>query len=267
MKQMMNAKRVIMGSAVVLTMSMGMASCSSCMSEWKTKSFLPNGPQVTEARQLSGFEEIEISGSPRVCYTQADSFSVRVKGAREAVDNILTDVDGKTLSIRNRGKINLINISFDDYNGLTVYVTSPDLTSIRLSGSGDFVAKDRVDTDRMDIVLRGSGDIDMKDIICDRCEVELIGSGDISLGSLETLNASAVLVGSGDMTLGLRRVKDTSLLLKGSGDIEADFSEGCGAVDCELRGSGDITLKGTVKKFSRHKSGSGDIDIDGLTVK
>ena len=263
----MKAKRVMMASAAVLAMSMGMTSCSSCMSELKGNTVFSSGPQVTDVRQLKGFDEIEISGSPRVCYTQADSFSVRVKGTREAVDNLLTDVDGKTLSIRNRGKINLINISFDDNNSLTVYVTSPDLTSIRLSGSGDFEANDRVDTDRMDIVLRGSGDIDMKDIICDRCDVELVGSGDISLGSLEALDASAALVGSGDIKLGLLRVKDTHLSLKGSGDIQADFREGCVAVDCELRGSGDISLKGGVKKFNQRKSGSGDIDIDRLTVK
>ena len=267
MKQMMKAKRVMMASAAVLAMSMGMTSCSSCMSELKGNTVFSSGPQVTDVRQLKGFDEIEISGSPRVCYTQADSFSVRVKGTREAVDNLLTDVDGKTLSIRNRGKINLINISFDDNNSLTVYVTSPDLTSIRLSGSGDFEANGQVDTDRMDIVLRGSGDIDMKDIICDRCDVELIGSGDISLGNLEALDASAALVGSGDIKLGLLRVKDTHLSLKGSGDIQADFREGCVAVDCELRGSGDISLKGGVKKFNQRKIGSGDIDIDRLTVK
>ena len=260
----MNAKRVVVASAVMLAMSMGMISCSSCVSEW-TKTVLSDDPQVMEVRQLEGFEEIEISGSPRVCYTQADSFSVRVKGTREAVDNILTEVDGKTLSIRHRGKIKLVNVSFD--HRLTVYVTSPDLTSIHLNGSGDFEVKGRVDTDKMDIVLRGSGDIDMKDIICDRCGVELIGSGDISVGSLDALQVSTTLVGSGDVSLGLLRVKDTYLSLKGSGDINADFKEGCGAVECELRGSGDISLKGMVKKFNQHKSGSGDIDFDRLTVK
>lgn len=267
MKQLMNAKRVMMGSAVLLALSMGLTSCGSCMSESKTKTILSDGPRVTDFRPLKGFEEIEINGSPRVYYTQADSFSVCVKGTREAVDEILTDVQGTTLSIRNRGKINLINISLSDNDGLAVYVTSPDLTSVRLNGSGDFETKGKVDTDKMTIILRGSGDIDMKDILCDRCEVELIGSGDISLDRLEALDVSALLVGSGDMDLGLQRVKDTKLSLKGSGDIKAGFKDGCGAVDCELRGSGDISLEGAVQKFSHHKSGSGDIDYDHLTVK
>ena len=267
MKKMMNAKRVMMASAVLLAMSVGLTSCNSCMREWKTRTIITEGPQVTEYRTLKGFEKIEINGSPRVCFTQADSFSVCVKGTPDAVDNILTDVQGNTLTIRNRGKINLVNISLSDNDGLTVYVTSPDLTGVLLNGSGDFEAKGRVDTDQMGITLRGSGDIDMKDILCDRCEVELIGSGDIALDRLEALDVSAVLVGSGDMNLGLQRVKDTKLSLKGSGDIQARFKEGCGAVDCELRGSGDISLEGTVQKFNHHKSGSGDIDYYHLTVK
>ena len=263
MNIVMNAKQMMTTSAMVLVMLTGVTSCKS---EWMKMSVLDNGPKLTEVRPLKGFEEIEISGSPRVCYTQADSFSVRINGTREAIDNILTDVNDKTLTIRNRGKISLVNISFND-ESLTVYVTSPDLTAIRLNGSGDFEASGRVDTDRMDIVLRGSGDIDMQDIICDHCDVELIGSGDIDVASLDAVETSATLIGSGDLSLGLKRVKDTTLSLKGSGDIDAEFKEGCGAVNCELRGSGDITLKGSVHKFDSHKYGSGDINVDQLNVK
>lgn len=264
MKSVMNAKRVMMAGAVALTMSMGL---TSCMSECRSISVFDDGPRLTESRPLKGFEEIEINGSPRVCYNQADTFSVRVKGTKSSVENIITDVVDKTLTIRNRGKISLVNISLSDDDALTVYVTSPDLTAIRLNGSGDFASDGKIDTDHIDIVLRGSGDIDVKDIICDRCDVELIGSGDLNVSNLEAIKASASLIGSGDISLGLSRVKDTSLSLKGSGDINADFKEGCGALECELRGSGDISLKGSVRKFDSHKSGSGDISIDRLNVK
>lgn len=264
MKRVMNVKRMMLASVVMLAMLVGLTSCKT---EWKRISVLDDGPKLTESRPLTGFEEIEINGSPRVCYTQADSFSVRVRGTKTGIENILTDVDGKTLLIRNRGKISLVNISFSDDDALTVYVTSPDLTAIRLNGSGDFECDGRIDTDRMDIVLRGSGDIDVKDVICDRCEMELIGSGDLNVSNVESINASASLIGSGDINLGLMRVKDTWLSLKGSGDIDAELKEGCVALECELRGSGDITLKGAVRQFDSHKYGSGDIHIDRLNVK
>ena len=219
------------------------------------------GPRVTDVRQHNGFEEIEIKGSPTVYYTQADSFSVRVTGPQNYVDDILTEINGKTLVVRNRGKISVVNISFEGEDEVAVYVTSPDLVSLRLNGSGDFVSKRLIDSDNMDIVLRGSGDIDIDSLICDRCQVELVGSGDIDVNRLEAQRVSASLIGSGDIDLKLKKVQNTKLSLKGSGDIDAHFAEGCGTVDCELRGSGDISIKGPVGKVNSHKFGSGDINV------
>lgn len=250
-------------SGVMMVLAITMTSCVSC---WNEQTLL-SVDITTEQRQLTGFEEIEINGSPTIYYTQTDSFSVKVKGPEEYVKNILTEVDGKTLVIRNKGKLGMFNIQLGDDDELAVYVTSPDLIGIRLNGSGDFISKQRIDTDKMDILLRGSGDINVKDIICDRCEVELIGSGDIDLDHIDTKGLSASLVGSGDIGLHLWNTADTRLALKGSGDIDATFQENCDAVKCELRGSGDITLKGKVKRFSKEQSGSGDVSVGQLSVQ
>ena len=223
--------------------------------------------RLTEVRPLKGFEKIEISGSPTVYYTQADSFSVKVEGTSEGIENILTEVDNGTLCIRNRGKMGVINVVFDNETTPIIRVCSPDLISVTLNGSGDFISDHRIDTDNMDIVLRGSGDIDVKDLISDRCHIELVGSGDIDVERVDAQEVSVVLIGSGDIDLNLWNVATTSLLLKGSGDIDAEFCEGCQSVDCEIRGSGDINLQGEVSHFSNHKSGSGDVSVDGLTVR
>lgn len=222
---------------------------------------------VTEDRLIKGFEEVEVVGSPNVYYTQADSFSVRVKGPDNFVDNILTEKNGKTLTVRNKGKWGVVNISFSDEDELAVYVTSPDLVAVRVNGSGDFISTDLIDTDNMNITLRGSGDINIDKLLCDRCDVELIGSGDIDLPEVEAKEASAVLVGSGDIKMGLSKVADTRLSLKGSGDIKVDFSEGCRSVDCTVNGSGDIGLSGKIGHFRGEKHGSGDIDIANLTIE
>ena len=118
----------------------------------------------------------------------------------------------------------------------------------------------------MEVVLRGSGDMTVRDLICDACHVELVGSGDINIDRLETKESDVTLVGSGDIAINQWRVLSTRLGLKGSGDIKVNFNEGCQAVDSELRGSGDITLRGVVSRFSQQKTGSGDIDIDHLQI-
>lgn len=259
----MNKRRIVAAALVMMTAVMTMTSCQSL---WKKQSLF-EAHFVNESRNLKDFEEIEINGSPTVYYTQSDSFSIKVKGPEELVDNIVTTLDDKTLIIRNKGKLGIINVQFGDDEELAVYVTSPDLTSIRLNGSGDFISNERIDTDDMQVVLRGSGDIKVNDMICDRCQIELVGSGDIELDHLDAVKVSAVLIGSGDVDLGLQNVDETSLSLKGSGDMSASFGDNCGFVDCELRGSGDISLKGTVRKFSQRTNGSGSVDVDKLSIQ
>lgn len=262
-KKMKRKRQKAVVGLMLLTAALTMMSCQV---SWRKQSIF-GSHSVTENRHLKDFEEIQISGSPTVYYEQADSFSVRVTGQKDQVENIITERDGKTLHIFNKGKFWLFNVQFASDDGLAVYVTSPDLTSIRLNGSGDFISRQHIDTDNMDILLRGSGDVQVNDLICDRCHVDLVGSGDLEVSRLEARKVSASLVGSGDLDLGLLKVYDTTLSLRGSGDIDADFREGCGSVDCELRGSGDITLKGTVRRFSQHTSGSGGVDIDKLSIQ
>lgn len=258
----MKRKQLFLKSLLLMVVAVMSTSCVRQLKELE----IGNGPVVTETRNLKGFEKIEIDGSPTVYYAQADSFSVKVKCSEEGLENILTDVSQGTLSIRNRGKVGVVNIVIHDEDEAEIFVTSPDLVGVRLNGSGDFSAEQRIDTDQMEITLRGSGDMVFKDIICDECRVELVGSGNIDINRLEAKTSDVSLIGSGDIAIDQRRVLSTRLGLKGSGDIKVNFQEGCQAVDSELRGSGDITLSGVVSRFSQHKSGSGDIDIDKLKM-
>ena len=254
--------QMMMGSLMLLAVALVTVSCVN-----SPKVFENDSPKVTQIRPLKGFERIEIFGSPTVFYTQADSFSVHVAGPEDLVDEIITKVDGKTLSIRNKGKIGIVNIGFSGQRQLEVHVTSPDLISVQLNGSGDFISNKKVDTDEMSIVLRGSGDVDFKNIICDHCKTELVGSGDVDVDRLEALTSDIMLIGSGDVEVKQYNVGETAIELKGSGDISVNFMEGCQKASCRLVGSGDIKLKGTIGQFSKQKSGSGDIDTDKLTIE
>lgn len=246
---------------------LALALCS-CSTNGLHISYTPDDDAdfVSQSRSLSGFERVHVNGSPTVYFAQADSFSVRVKGPEDKIQNIITEVDGSTLIVRNKGKVGLINMSFD-MGKCSVYVTSPDLVGVSVSGSGDFFSRDNVDTDEIDLRVTGSGNIEFSRLICDRCEASVVGSGDLDIKHLDTRETSGTVVGSGDINIKQINSLKTNLQVRGSGDIEVEFQSGCGSVDAEVLGSGDITLKGEVKNFHMNKRGSGDVDTSRLVVK
>lgn len=261
----MKARQYLICSVLMMATALGMTSCVMTCDRP-----LP-GDHVVEFRKHRGFERIEISGSPSVVYTQADTFGVRVEGPEKMVENIMTEVNDKTLHVYNKGRVNfkfgVVNFNWGNKDDVTVYVSSPDLISVRLNGSGDFFSRKPVDTDVMNIMLRGSGNIEFESIICDDCTTELVGSGDIDINHLDGRTSTAVLIGSGDININEANVRETDLSLRGSGDIAVNFEEGCQSAQCQLSGSGDITLSGSLMHFDFKKSGSGDIDTDDLRVK
>ena len=134
----------------MLMTALGMTSCVTC-----TRTVVLED-QAVEWRHLRNFERIEISGSPTVVYTQTDTFGVRIEGPDNLIPRILTDTEDGTLYVRNKGKMGFINLTMGDQGDVTVYVSSPDLVGVQVSGSGDFISRKPVDTDTMNIVLRGS---------------------------------------------------------------------------------------------------------------
>jgi hypothetical protein len=242
------------------------SSCSTCSTSGLHFSYSSESNTEVSYHDMRDFDRIEVIGSPTVYYTQADSFSVRVKGPSDLISNIITDVDGNTLSIRNKGKMGMFNVNFGGDKGLAVYVTSPDLIGVVLNGSGDFISERPVDTDVLNIQLKGSGDVHFTNVVCDRCDAELVGSGDLNIKHLDTRETSATLIGSGDLDIRQMNADNTQLQLRGSGDIDVEFVSGCGSVNAELLGSGDISLKGQVRHFDMRKRGSGDINSSNLKV-
>lgn len=251
----MKAKMMLM-----TLMAMMMASCHEFKASVDVK-----GPTATYNRpNVKGFEAVEIVGSMSVVYQQAKDYKVSVTAPRDLLDRIETTVDNGTLRVEMKS----VNFFFDSFNSddIVVHVSSPDLVKVYVKGSGDFTCNDLIDTDNMSIELRGSGDVDIKHLVCDRLQVNLMGSGDIELPHVTSIRSEVSLVGSGDVEIGQFDVEHTNIALKGSGEVKMVFNN-CGTIDSEVVGSGDIVLEGNAKQESHRVKGSGDIDTSRLTLR
>ena len=225
--------------------------------------------KASETRQLKGFERIRLLGSPTIRYTQGKTWSVRVEAPKNMIKDVKTRVEGNYLVVSMQDSKSITNFfSFRNMvdNRVVVHVTSPDLIGVEVQGSGDFECKSKVDTDNLDLSLRGSGDVKFSNIICDRIRTSLVGSGDIEIKYVEARHSDVELVGSGDVSIKQSKVNQTQIELKGSGDIKMHCDK-CQVVNCRLAGSGDITLSGVVTRLNQTTRGSGDIHTKGLQIK
>jgi len=217
--------------------------------------------------ETKDFKKVEVLGSAKVIYTQGDSCSVTIHADERYLDNCEAYSDGQTLSVRYKGNVN-INLGFFDLiryiksgtaeGEIIFYVTSPDLTNVSLTGSGDFISKGKVDTDELTLVLKGSGDIEFQNVICDKLYGYVTGSGDMDIKRAESITCQFELRGSGDIDVAQYKVKRTELSVLGSGDISVSCHD-CDIVDATVTGSGDISLSGNIKQLNKSVRGSGDI--------
>lgn len=190
---------------------------------------------------VADFTDVAVSGCFDVHFMQGDKTSVQVKGKEKDVENTeITSNDG-TLRIRMKsGQKNFFSFSSLTSGGIDVYITSPNLRGVKVAGSGDFTAKGRTDTDKMDIRISGSGDVELQDLICDDTSIKISGSGGVKINRINTANATMGISGSGSVFM--ENVK-------------------IGHAESKISGSGSIVLKGDVKSHKEKVSGSGSIKI------
>lgn len=250
-------KKVLLAMVALLAF----ASCTSFSVNKKVSEQI-----TTEHRSLQGFERIVQHGSMDVKYQQGDQYAVVVKTRKSDAGKVITRVNGNALVISMEGANKLVSFGWTDGDDVTVYVTSPDLIGVELNGSGDFECEKHLDTDTLDIALKGSGDIDFSDVICDHINVSVVGSGDVKVNKVKTQQTMVSLVGSGEVKINQEQVKQTSLELKGSGDVKVHCQD-CELLKSQLMGSGDITLSGNVSVHDSSKQGSGDINVSRLTIQ
>jgi hypothetical protein len=195
-----------------------------------------NGKRVEEQRPLAGFVEIDNRSAFDVQVEPGETFSVSVS----VVDETLI-VD----SHENIGGMLL---------GPHVTVTMPRLRSARLSGSGRLDVLSFEQSEPLDLMLSGSGDLffegEAASIVAD-----LSGSGTLRVaGATERLALN--LDGSGSIDARSCSAAQGKLDLDGSGDLRATVH---GPVEVSLSGSGDVDLYGGGTIVRLRHSGSGRV--------
>ena len=228
---------------------LGLLTFSACNKERNIKG---NGTIISEERTVTEFDRIEVSGSADVFISNGSDYSVIVETDSNILPLIETEVHGAELEIGIKK-----NTSIRKTSGIKVYVTTPTLNGVEVSGSGNISSDDSFTSSSFDIDVSGSGDLDFQDIITDYLIVDISGSGDVDVASSEnTENHKIDISGSGDVNLLNMPTTHSNIKISGSGSGIVNVSN---SLHVKISGSGDIRYAGT-PTITTDITGSGDVN-------
>lgn len=215
------------------------------------------GEIVSVTLTVLPFDKVNLNSSFDIVLQQGSTQSVVAEGQQNIIDRIQTTVNDQEW-----------DASLEDGNyssfDLTVYITVPDLESVKVSGSGDVTIATFITTN-LAVNINGSGDITATDslFLAEDLALTIEGSGDISVGYLEATDLTAKIAGSGSISAEGSVVEET-LKVEGSGDITIFGVISLNAT-ATIEGSGDIELFAQ-DVLNYQVEGSGNIYYQGNPV-
>ncbi len=187
---------------------------------------------------ITDFDRVRVEGSYVVEVTTGKGPSGRLSGSTEALDRIKVEVQDRTLHIR-PDTSGWGGYPGNDYGPVRVRVTTPDLKSAVINGSGT-VSIVRMRGSDLELALRGSGLIAVSAIEADRLNVGITGAGNVTLSG-RVAQTVATIRGSGNLDAAGLASQDLRLTAQGSGDARASASR---SATVTATGSGTVTIIG-----------------------
>lgn len=191
------------------------------------------GSQQKEERKIEAFDELSLSIPATIYFTQQAKTSMVIEASATDLAEIKTISEGDELEIKAKNKSHR-------FSDVTIYLSSPNIETFNLGGSGDIIAKEAVETNELEINIGGSGNVQMENLTAKEVEVSVAGSGDVLLkGTGHELDIS--IAGSGDVNAIDFVAREADISIAGSGDVKVYAEE---KLETSIVGSGDIYYKG-----------------------
>ncbi|MBI9055357.1 MAG: DUF2807 domain-containing protein [Bacteroidales bacterium] len=204
-----------------------------------------------ENRKVSDFNQINMSIPADVYLTQGAKNEVIIEADEDVLAKIETEVRENELDIKFEKWYN--------YRGtkqIKVYITVKEINKLVLAGSGDIISKSTIKSEKLKMVITGSGSILIDDLYVKEVHANISGSGDIRIASKEkAMELDATITGSGNITASDLEFEKADLVITGSGTIEANVID---ELDATITGSGRIYYKGK-PLIDANVTGSGKI--------
>jgi hypothetical protein len=207
------------------------------------------GQTVKETRDVKGFTSVGFGIAGNLYVKIGPQFSVELEGEKDDLEEIITELSGERLQIKQE------NWRFDFREKVNVYVTLPELEGLGVSGSGKAEIQNAVKTEDLDLSVSGSGNIYTAGLAVENLECSISGSGNIRLGEGNAKDAEISISGSGSFFGEMAKCETMEVHVSGSGNCTCNVTE---SLEASVSGSGNVTYTGNPRIDAR-VSGSGHV--------
>jgi len=208
------------------------------------------GNVITESREISGFDSIEVDYPAQVFISQGSVESVKI----EAEDNVLPGLQSR---VRN----NKLEIFYEADPGervrptetVKITIVVKDLKDVEFNSAGE-LAVEGLETDELEVSLSGAGNLELETISVDSLAVSLSGAGNMTAsGTADTLRLT--ISGLGDFKGPDLHGQSANVNISGAGSATVWAED---ELDASISGAGSVNYYGEAH-VTKHISGVGSV--------
>ena len=205
-------------------------AATSCFEDFTIRG---NGVTANQLRTVTAFNKVKSSGDFEVQITKGDQLEVLINAEENILPYISTSVTDNTLLIDIPGLHNVKNRM-----PMTVYITIPELISVKQSGSGN-ISADYFTAETMELFISGSGSISSA-VDADVLYATISGSGSLLISG-DSGESNLTISGSGNIDSSNLMVNKCNAHISGSGNMQVNALK---SLYARISGSGNIYYYG-----------------------
>jgi hypothetical protein len=209
-----------------------------------------NGPQITATRSLQGYDQVKLNIPAKLYYTIDSVYRFSISAQGNIEPHLETEVRGTTLHISWKPRLHVRG-----HSPIEIHLSGPHPSLLHVNGSGEMYVQQPIRSERLDLDVNGSGDIDVPAFYGDAWHASVNGSGEIEMRGGSSKESYLDVNGSGDIAALQHTGNKVYAEISGSGEI------GIGAADeleANISGSGKVLYRGD-PRTKINISGSGRV--------
>ncbi len=225
---------------------------AGCQREQWDDCITSTGPQRSEERTVSQFHKVKLDDRIDLVFDHLPATTIVVEAGRNLIDQVITEVEGGTLSIENGNRCNWVR-SFKPR--ITVRVPIAAVNELELTGTGNISSADTIRCEEFRIEQWGA--MGTADLLIDAQRIFIglhTGAGDVVLrgSASDHLNLYSGHLGTIDATL--LRSPTVNINNSGVGDFRCWSVE---HLNVQINDAGDVYYRGDPALIESSINGSG----------